>query len=136
MIDKNLSSISMGNLLGREGRRCEKKEKKKEEKRRRGEIKTSILGEGRQERIQNNSTTPTKHLFLFSSKRILNNITLIHHTHKLLLFLKRILLLLHISGRRGRGGRRGRRVLRGTRKNNKKKQVNLWERKRMKKHVF
>ena len=41
LIDKNLSSISMGNLLGREGRRCEKKEKKKEEKRRRGEIKTS-----------------------------------------------------------------------------------------------
>ena len=63
LMDINLSSSSMGNLSGREGRRCEKKEKKKEEKRRRGEIKTSILGEGRRERIQNNSTTPTKHLF-------------------------------------------------------------------------
>ena len=115
----------MGNLLGREGRRCEKKEKKKEEKRRRGEIKTSQYlrrGEMR-ERIP--KTTQPHPQNTCSWKRILNNIPLIHHTHKLLLFLKRILLLLHISGRRGRGGRRGRerrKKMNKSSQRNKKKQ--------------
>ena len=36
MIDKNLSSTSMGNLSGREGRRCEKKENGGKRKKRKG----------------------------------------------------------------------------------------------------
>ena len=73
LIDKNLSSISMGNLLGREGRRCEKKEKKKEEKRRRGETR------------KNPKQLSHTHKTLVHEKRILNNIPLqFFTTHKTL----------------------------------------------------
>ena len=121
--------------------------KRKRKKRKGGEeIKTSILGEGERERIQNNSTTPTK-----------NNIPLFHHTHQTSPFFRKEFLIIfllftpptklfrffeknssstsHISGRRGRGGRRGR-ERRGRRgrscQDKKKQQENLWERKRIK----
>ena len=75
LIDKNLSSTSMGNLSGREGRRCEKKEKKKEEKRGRGNKNQYLRrGETGKNPKQLNHTHKTSPFF--------RKEFLIHPTHK------------------------------------------------------